>query len=155
MRYYCTAIVAETFESVSRHLVFATIALTLVAASGCSDGRPTRFRVSGQVLVDGKPLTYGFVRFVPEGARPSTGRIREQGRFTLTCYGKEDGVVPGVHRVEVNAGESITSSQTKWHAPKRYSQYSFSGLTEEVTESTDSLVIDLTWDGGEPFIEKH
>jgi hypothetical protein len=124
------------------------------AVVGCSDGRPGRLEVSGQVLIDGQPLTYGFVRFVPKGARPSSGELDENGHFTLTCYGAEDGVVPGLHQVEVNAGESLSATKTLWHAPKKYSRYRNSPLTQEITESTDSLVIDLTWDGGKPFTER-
>ncbi len=124
------------------------------AVVGCSDGRPERLEVSGQVLIDGQPLTYGFVRFVPKGARPSSGKLDEDGRFTLTCYGNEDGVVPGVHQVEVNAGEPISSTKTYWHAPKKYSRFRTARLTQEISESTDSLVINLTWDGGKPFTER-
>lgn len=130
------------------------LSLPFVPIFGCGDGRPTRLAVSGQVLIDGKPLTYGHIRFVPYGARPSGGKLDENGRFTLSCYGENDGIVPGVHRVEVNAAEPLSDKLVKWHAPKKYFRYTFSGLEQEITESTDSLVIDLTWDGGKPFVEK-
>jgi len=122
--------------------------------AGCGDGRPPRLKVSGQVLIDDKPLTFGFVRFVPKGARPSSGRLDENGQFVLTCYGNEDGVIPGLHQVEVKAGETLSGTKKKWHAPKKYNKYSTSELTQEITEPTDSLEIHLTWDGGKPFIEK-
>ena len=130
-----------------------TLALVLLAAVGCGDGRPERVQVSGQVLIDGKPLEFGFVRFVPTSARPATGRLGDEGRFKLTCYGNEDGVVRGTHQVDVIAGESLSESKTKWHAPKKYAFYHASGLTETIDESTDSLVIHLTWDGGKPYVE--
>jgi hypothetical protein len=132
-------------------LFLFTLALAVV---GCGDGRPKRLAVSGQVLIDGKPLTYGHIRFVPRGARPSGGKLDEQGRFTLSCYGENDGIVPGVHRVEVNAAEPLSATTIKWHAPKKYFRYTFSGLEQQITESTDSLVINLTWDGGKPFVER-
>ncbi len=44
--------------------------LSVVVLPGCGDGRPTRVPISGQVLIDGKPLTTGAVRLVPAGARP-------------------------------------------------------------------------------------
>jgi hypothetical protein len=124
------------------------------AVIGCGDGRPERLPVSGQVLIDGQPLTYGYIRFVPEGARPSGGKLDEQGRFTLSCYGENDGIIPGVHRVEVDASESISSKKIKWHTPKKYFRYTTSGLEQTITEPTDSLVIELTWDGGKPFVER-
>ena len=122
--------------------------------AGCGDGRPERLPVSGQVLIDGQPLTYGHIRFVPTGSRPSSGRLDEKGRFTLSCYEKNDGIVPGVHKIEVDASESISSKKVKWHAPKKYFRYTNSGLEQEITEPTDSLVINLTWDGGKPFVEQ-
>ena len=43
-------------------------ALAMVCSmAGCGDGRPTRVPVSGQVLIDGAPLTHGYVRFTPAG----------------------------------------------------------------------------------------
>ncbi len=122
--------------------------------AGCGDGRPGRVPVSGQVLIDRQPLTYGHVRFVPEGARPSGGRLGADGRFTLTCYDGEDGAVPGRHRVEVSAGEPLEGGGIRWHAPKKYNRYATSGLDVDVDGPTDSLSIELTWDGGEPFVEK-
>ena len=62
--------------------------------------------------------------------------------------------MPGVHQVEVNAAESLSGSKNFWHAPKKYARFRTSPLTQEITESTDALVINLTWDGGEPFTEK-
>jgi hypothetical protein len=135
---------------------FAGVSLCWMAIgiSGCGDGRPERLPVSGQVLIDGQPLTYGYIRFVPTGSRPSGGPLDEQGRFTLSCYEKNDGIIPGVHRVEVDGSESISSKKVKWHAPKKYFRYTNSGLEQEITEPTDSLVINLTWDGGKPFVEE-
>ena len=110
--------------------------------------------MTGKVLIDGKPLTYGYIRFVPKGARPSGAKLDDQGQFTLSCYGENDGIIPGVHRVSVNAGEWIGDNERKWHAPPKYFRYQSSGLTQEITESTESIVINLTWDGGKPFVER-
>ena len=146
---------AVPFRPVSRSAILLLfLFFAQVALSGCGDGRPKRLPVSGQVLIDGEPLTFGYIRFVPQGARPSGSRLDEQGRFTLSCYGENDGIIPGVHRVEVDASESLSSTKVKWHAPKKYFRYTNSGLTQEIGESTDSLVIQLTWDGGKPFVER-
>ena len=130
----------------------AVLAVTLLA--GCGDGRPERVPVSGQVLIDGKPLTYGYVKFVKQNSRPAGGYVDELGRFKLSCYERDDGAIPGTYQVEVNAGESLSATQRKWHAPKKYARYDASGLTQEITEATDSVVINLTWDGGKPFTER-
>jgi len=134
---------------------FALVLLTLVAYGGCSDGRPTRVPVSGQVLIDGKPLKCGTVRFIPDGHRASQGTLDDNGRFTLSCYGQKDGAVVGKHRVEVAGFELIKPTLMRWQAPKKYQDQSTSGLTQEITGPTDSVVINLTWNGGKPFDEVH
>ena len=127
------------------------IALLLVA--GCGDGLPTRVTVSGQVLIDGEPLTVGNIKFVPDGARPSSGTLDESGRFTLTCYDGGDGVVPGTHRVQVSSMEVVSASKVKWKAPPKYADFRTSELSYTITEPTDDLQIKLTWDGGKPFVK--
>src|SRR5689334_20776074 len=76
-----------------------------ILVAGCSDGRPRRVPVSGQILIDGKPLTFGDLQFVTDGARPSYGKVDSNGHFTLTCYDGNDGVVPGLHRVGISGSE--------------------------------------------------
>lgn len=117
--------------------------LACLAFAGCNDGRPTRVPVSGTVTLDGQPLTYGNVRFVPTSDRPSSGKLDERGRFTLQCYDGGDGAVVGPHRIQVSASEIIDGNKVVWHAPKAYSNFRSSGLTYEVTESVDDLVIEL------------
>ena len=129
------------------------LALAVLMMAGCGDGRPKRVPVSGRVLIDGQPLQAGYIRLIPEGARPSGSEIDSKGRFTLTCFDGEDGAVLGTHRVEVSAREQINALTTKIHAPKKYSSAETSGITVEITEPTDDLTIELTWDGGEPYEE--
>ncbi|TWU24561.1 hypothetical protein [Bythopirellula polymerisocia] len=132
---------------------FALLLSFMAVILGCGDGRPARVNVSGQVLIDGKPLTVGNVKFVPEGARPSSGAIDSNGNFTLTCYDGGDGVVPGTHRVQVSAMEVISASKVRWMAPPKYADFLTSELSYEITEPTDDLKIELTWDGGKPFVQ--
>jgi len=132
----------------------STLALGIyVLAAHLSDGPPVRIPVSGQVLIDGKPLTHGEVRFIPDGARASVGTLDEEGRFTLTCYDGSDGAVPGTHQVEVAAAESQSESEVQWQAPEKYASFETSDLTVEITSPTDDLVIGLSSDGAQPFVE--
>jgi hypothetical protein len=128
-------------------------ALASIAVFGCSDGRPSRVPVSGQVLIDGQPLKYGSVRFTPDNARMSGGLLDAEGRFSLSCFERNDGAVIGVHRVTIAAGETLSPTKVRWHAPKKYSDLGTSGLVQEIKDPDDSLVINLTWDGGKPFDE--
>lgn len=125
----------------------------LLVMVGCGEGRPKRVPISGQVLIDGKPLPLGYLRLIPEGARPAGARIGPDGRFTLTTFEGSDGAVPGTHRATVRASEALSPTKVKWYAPKKYADAQTSGLTVDVDRPTDSLVIELTWDGGQPFIE--
>jgi len=140
-----------TFPKPTRWLV---LLLLVILPAGCGEKRPVRVPVSGQVLIDGKPLGLGFIRFVPADARASGGPIGPDGRFTLTCYDGEDGAVVGTHRIEVAAGEDLGERTKRWHAPKKYADVATSGLTQEITGPTDALVVELTWDGGAPFVEQ-
>lgn len=131
-------------------LAFAIVLAISLPLAGCGDGRSALVPVSGQVLIDGKPLDYGFVRFSAAGNRPSIGRIGPDGQFTLTCYDPGDGAIVGQHRVAVLSQEPTGGEHIKWHAPKKYANYSTSGLTEDITGPTDSLVIQLTWGNEKP-----
>jgi hypothetical protein len=128
----------------------------LIASAGCSDGRPKRVPVSGQVLIDGKPLTHGYVQFSPNDSRPSTGQLDTNGRFVLTCFEIGDGAVTGTHKVSVSGQEPIGEETIKWHAPKKYADPRTSQLTQNIAGPTDAIKIELTW-GGEkgPIVERH
>ena len=58
----------------------AALAVVFLALAGCGDGGPKIVPVSGIVLIDGQPLTYGHVQVIPEGWRPASG-----GRPSSTC----------------------------------------------------------------------
>ena len=143
----------------NRNLAFAVTAsclMGLLAATmtGCGDGRPRRVPVSGQVLIDGEPLTHGQIRLTPADARPATAEIGPDGRFTLTTFDEGDGVVPGVHPVAVAANEYLSETRQRWHAPKKYAHPTTSGLTATIDGPNDSLVITLSWEGGKTFVEE-
>lgn len=130
--------------------------IALVALAGC-DQRPATVAVSGKVLIDGQPLKYGAVVFVPEGGRSSFGTLDSEGHFALTCFTPNDGALPGKHRIQVVARETINNTTARIHAPLKYGELQTSGLSEEIKSSTDALVIQLTWKGsapGKPYTEK-
>jgi hypothetical protein len=140
---------------VHRKTALVLVGLAWVSLAGCSDGRPARVPVSGRVLIDGQPLKYGQIQFIPDNARLSGGRIDAEGRFTLSCFEQDDGVVLGLHRVTVTAGEFVSASKTRWHAPKKYIDPARSGLTQQISGPKDDLIINISWDGGKPFVESH
>jgi len=127
--------------------------LGAAALCGCGEGRPERVAVSGRVLIDGRPLEHGFIRLIAPSDRPSVAELGPDGRFELTCFADKDGAVLGTHQVTVTAVEVLGPQSQRWHAPKKYSSPSTSDLTATIDGPTDSLTIELTWDGGEPFVE--
>lgn len=112
--------------------------------------------MSGTVFIDGQPLTSGNIKFVPAGGRASWGTLDQSGRFTLSCYERNDGALPGEHRVQVSALEVLNNNKSKWFAPRKYADFRTSGLSVDVTGPTDDLTIELTWEGsppGKPFVD--
>jgi hypothetical protein len=112
-------------------------------------------------LYRGKPLEGAFVTFMNAEANVSGyGQTDDDGRFTLTTFKQDDGVVPGKQKVSVRKVEVIdrskpgfdysTSSQAppppeeRWLIPKRYGSFQTSGLTVEVPEGgKNDLVLDI------------
>jgi hypothetical protein len=131
---------------------FIALALALVAA-GCGDGRPKRVPVSGKVLIDGQPLAAGVIRVLPAGARSATSYLDKDGRFQLTTFNDGDGCVEGTHKVVV-LGNRRHGMRVEWLAPKKYWSPATSGLTATIDGPTDSMLIQLTWNGGQPFFEQ-
>src|SRR4051812_47768457 len=108
---------------------FKTVLVCLVfaALAGCGNGRPTRVPVAGQVLIDGRPLTHGEIRFVSSVGRVSHGKLDKEGGFRLSCYEENDGALLGAHKVSITAAEGLGPTQTRWFAPKKYSDSRTSG----------------------------
>lgn len=133
--------------------VLSVLLIGVPLLAGCDDG-PKIVPVSGQVLIDGEPLTHGFVQVAPAGYRPASGKIGEDGRFTLTTTKPGDGCVVGTHPATVVGTESIDAGSQRWHAPKAYADYESSGLTVTIDGPTEDLKIELSWKGGKPFVER-
>jgi hypothetical protein len=100
-------------------------------------------RVSGTVLLDGQPLRSGSVMFLPEHGAAGMGVIDQRGRFTVMRHDGE-GLLPGLYQIVVL---SIPGPAGFGDVPERYGDIETSGLSEEITEPTDRLVISLTTDG--------
>ena len=113
------------------------VALAVLPA-GCGGGRPYKVApVSGRVLLDGKPLAYATVQFVPvagaasENPPPSSVGLTDQdGRYelVLTDANRTKGAVVGKHMVLISLGEEASAHDTKptFHKqlPDRYNRKS-------------------------------
>jgi hypothetical protein len=134
------------------YAIFGALLIGMVC--GCGPKRPACVAVSGKVLLDGKPLKTGFVRVMPEKERAATGQIDAQGNFRLTTFVEGDGCVPGRHPVEVIACERPAPGQIRWLVPVKYQNTATSGLYASIDGPTDEWVIELSWEGDKPFVER-
>src|SRR4051794_20919306 len=73
-------------------------ALASAGCGGAADDFP-REPISGQVVLDGRPLETGLITFTPAGGgEPVVSGVIKDGGFTLD---RGDGPSPGTHRVDV------------------------------------------------------
>ena len=107
-------------------------------------------RVSGQVLLDDKPLTNGMVMFIPQQGRSAVASLDAQGCFELSCFDKGDGAVPGSYRVAIAMAQAPGKDEPPWPVPSPYTNHLTSGLTAEINRSTRDLVFRLSSDLAEP-----
>lgn len=133
-------------------LEFCFLLLGILPLLGCDWG-PKIVPVSGQVVIDGKPLQKGFVRFIPDNARAASSEIDSNGKFTLTTVNHNDGCVVGTHKVEIISKEFPSQTQTRWLIPRKYADLATSGLEITVERPQTDLKIELSWDGGQPEVE--
>ncbi len=134
---------------------FALGLLAIGVATGCSEARPERVPISGVVLIDGQPMPDCYIQFVPSNGRASRGHTDSEGRFSLTCYEDQDGVLLGAQRVSVTAFKEINGETIQWNLPKKYMDHKTSNIRFEIDEPNDNLKIELTWDGDKPFVERN
>ena len=143
----------------SGRLILGTVSLGMIlalAVAGCGgEERMPTAPVEGKVLLDGEPLQFGSVVFIPEAGPPARGAIQPDGSFRLTTYEEDDGAVLGTHRVEVKCttlqdpdapepdpteeipvGESLI--------PEKYTNYETSGIEREVEEGKNSFELKLS-----------
>lgn len=124
------------------------VVVCLIAAivGGCSDSSqlPTA-KVTGKVLHNGQPLTTGSISFQPEAGWPASGQLQSDGSFTLTTYHDGDGAIIGKHRVLINAtsaveeaGPNVEPQAPMSLVPEKYSSFSTSGLTADVTANGEN-----------------
>jgi hypothetical protein len=96
---------------VRRCLAFAPIGL-LLALAGCAadDGR---LSVSGEISLQGAPLSHGSIEFLYTGDRKGAagGAMIKDGKYVVP---KEHGLQPGVYRVVIT---SPPTSETSTEAP--------------------------------------
>lgn len=135
-----------------RLLEYSILLCFVAPLFGCRDSVIERLPVSGEVLIDGRPLGSGSIEFVPEEGRPSSAAIQADGHFELASESvgraKEIGVAPGRYRVQVASSKIVDEKTIQWNAPAKYADFRTSGLEVTINKPTSALRIQLSSDEG-------
>jgi hypothetical protein len=83
-----------------------SIAAICVSFMGCNQG-PQFVPVTGKVTFQGKPLAGAEIVFQPASGSPAMGRTDDQGNFSLSTFGDQDGAIVGDYKVTVVKNEPI------------------------------------------------
>lgn len=125
------------------------ILLGLIVCLGCSGNQdenlPSTIPVTGVVTYQGKPVPDASVMFYPaKGRKPASGKADASGKFQLSTFGKNDGAIPGEHKVTVNAYETtVEGVSMKSAIPKKYTTQTSSPLTIEISDTQKVIKLDL------------
>jgi hypothetical protein len=153
-----------------RAVVAGLLAAGLLFVSGCGDddGLGQRYRVTGTVTFNGKPLEEGHITFhatTPKG-RSAQGDIHE-GAYRLTTQDPDDGALPGKYRVSIVAKDvdlskveatskkqggtlpskkdlGVAFQKAKRLIPAKYESPGTSGLEADVKEQSNTIDFSLT-----------
>lgn len=134
---------------ISRFKKPGMIFVGLIVCIGCSgqknENLPETIAVEGVVTYQNKPVPDATIMFYPvQGRKPASGRADASGKFTLTTFKKNDGVLPGEHKVTVNAYESTPEGVSMKSAiPIKYTNQNNSPLTINVSESEKEIKLEL------------
>ena len=149
------------------HSSLLTVAVLWSLLSGCGPTGPEMGQVTGSITFDGNVVPAGNVQFWPESGRPARGSIAEDGTYSLTTFGKDDGAIVGSHRVTIQAtqvsdqgpavgstaeeiahysqknAKRIRASRVKWIVPQRYSEVDTTPLVATVVSGANIIDFNL------------
>ena len=124
--------------------------LVLVCVAGCGKNSSLTKQVRGQVTFQGAaPPAEGKITFAPiEGApsyprRPASGDFHKTGAFMLTTFTKDDGIIPGKYRVNINCWREPPTLKTKLSANYVPADFKFEVTIDENAEEPVELRIDV------------
>ncbi len=129
--------------------------MMLMAAmlAGCGTRGPKTVPVDGSITFDGTAEwpTGGELYFLPIQAaegfpkRPGTAEFDERGRFTVTTFKPDDGLLPGTYQVQVNSWKvrpTERKPQGVSFVPQRFRDPTTSGI--EVTVDPKQHICEMS-----------
>lgn len=140
----------------SSHAWPALIAIgigAILLLGGCSKGPVNKpvFPVSGQVVLDGKPVPYASITLFAQNVDGATERPNavadKNGKFSLTTYSRDDGAPAGNYVAVVEARKQIVKNGDSDfgdnYLPARYGNAQSSDLKIEVRPEPNELALKL------------
>jgi len=117
---------------------------SLLIVAGCADSGLKVVEVEGLVTYQNQPVTRGKVIFTPSGPsrigapRPASGKITEQGSYTMRAFGDRMGIEPGEYQVAIQSySGTFISGNVVYLVPEKYAHPSSSGLIATIPSNTD------------------
>lgn len=119
------------------------LSLGLLGILGCADGgppdeRPDRVVFGGTAKLNGSAVTDALITFHPTGAdgRGASGKTDSRGKFQMSTFEANDGVIPGDYAVTVTK----TSAAQQAAAEVDVDDPAYDGApAEESVDSTNNL----------------
>jgi hypothetical protein len=123
------------------------LALALVLLSGCN--RSPLVLAKGRLTYEGKPVPSTYVIFHPmeEGKRESHGLTDDDGNFSLTFSRTEEGVLPGMHRIQLRY--NVSAEEETGEAPPKANKQVRAVIDRFGVEKKSTLTYEVK--GGEFF----
>ncbi|MDZ7617563.1 MAG: hypothetical protein U1E05_11190 [Patescibacteria group bacterium] len=124
----------------------AAALLVLTCVIGCGKGERDLAPLTGTVLYNGTPLTFGAVMIEHDHGQPATAAIRPDGTFAMATHGEGEGAVVGKRRIRVacyqgqDPAAPMSDTLGESLIPERYTSFETSGLE-----------VDIKPDGNEPL----
>jgi len=128
--------------------LLCVLAFLAMLSTGCGSGSdlPPLGKVTGVVMLDGKPLADADVTFQPEAeGRASVGTTDSQGRYELVYLNDVEGAITGPNRVLIttfrDAPDDGSTPEVPEKLPARY--HSESTVKVDVVEGSNTFDFDL------------
>lgn len=123
-------------------------AVAVAYLCGCGDGNPRTYPIPGRLIYSGGAAVSGatVVFQTTIDGKPVNARalVGDDGRFLLTTFRDNDGLVAGEHRIVVLPLPPEDGAKPAMPAvDRRYGDFETSGLSATVTPQTSELLLEI------------
>ena len=141
-----------------KQLITLGACVGLLLLSGCFGGNSDLGYVTGTITIDGEPINYASVTFMPTQGRASIGLTDSNGVYNLVYVIGQDGALIGQHKVFVTTEvikepdygqgrgiqDPVRQTGRRELLPKKYCERNFTELTATVKSGSNKIDFELT-----------